>query len=130
MTYVVDRPQEDRLETEVIAGVQTFMEITYDRLMEVQIDECRLLEVIVSPYNISRAIRKVVSNGGSGGVDGMTVDELSRYWELRGTELKELILTGTYKPAPVRRVEIPKDNGKTRKLGIPTALCGPACTVV
>ena len=130
MTYVVDRPQEDRLETEVIAGVQTFMEITYDRLMEVQIDECRLLEVIVSPYNISRAIRKVVSNGGSGGVDGMTVDELSRYWELRGTELKELILTGTYKPAPVRRVDIPKDNGKTRKLGIPTALCGPACTVV
>ena len=130
MTYVVDRPQEDRLETEVIAGVQTFMEITYDRLMEVQIDQCRLLEVIVSPYNISRAIRKVVSNGGSGGVDGMTVDELSRYWELRGTELKELILTGTYKPAPVRRVEIPKDNGKTRKLGIPTAVCGPACTVV
>ena len=130
MTYVVDRPQEDRLETEVIAGVQTFMVITYDRLMEVQIDECRLLEVIVSPYNISRAIRKVVSNGGSGGVDGMTVDELSRYWELRGTELKELILTGTYKPAPVRRVEIPKDNGKTRKLGIPTAVCGPACTVV
>ena len=61
MTYVVDRPQEYRLETEVIAGVQTFMEITYDRLMEVQIDECRLLEVIVSPYNISRAIRKVVS---------------------------------------------------------------------
>ena len=60
----------------------------------------------------------------------MTVDELSRYWELRGTELKELILTGTYKPAPVRRVEIPKDNGKTRKLGIPTAVCGPACTVV
>ena len=130
MTYVVDRPQEDRLETEVIAGVQTFMVITYDRLMEVQIDECRLLEVIVSPYNISRAIGKVVSNGGSGGVDGMTVDELSRYWELRGTELKELILTGTYKPAPVRRVEIPKDNGKTRKLGIPTAVCGPACTVV
>ena len=130
MTYVVDRPQEDRLETEVIAGVQTFMVITYDRLMEVQIDECSLLEVIVSPYNISRAIRKVVSNGGSGGVDGMTVDELSRYWELRGTELKELILTGTYKPAPVRRVEIPKDNGKTRKLGIPTAVCGPACTVV
>ena len=106
------------------------MEITYDRLMDVQIDECCLLEVIVSPYNISRAIRKVVSNGGSGGVDGMTVDELSRYWELRGTELKELILTGTYKPAPVRRVEIPKDNGKTRKLGIPTAVCGPARTVV
>lgn len=120
--YGIDRPQEDRLEAEVIAGVQTFMEITDDRLVEVQIDECHLLEVIVSPYNISRAIRKVVSNGGSGGVDGMTVDELSGYWELRGTELKELILTGRYKPSPVRRVEIPKDNSKTRKLGIPTVV--------
>ena len=130
MTCVVDRPHEERLEAGATAGVQTFMEITDDRLVEVQIDECHLLEVIVSPYNISRAIRKVVSNGGSGGVDGMSVDKLSGYWELRGTELKELILTGTYKPAPVRRVEIPKDNGKTRKLGIPTAVCGPACTVV
>lgn len=122
MTCVVDRPHEERLEAGATAGVQTFMEITDDRLVEVQIDECHLLEVIVSPYNISRAIRKVVSNGGSGGVDGMSVDELSGYWELRGTELKELILTGRYKPAPVRRVEIPKDNGKTRKLGIPTTV--------
>ena len=63
-----------------------------------------------------------MSNGGSGGVDGMSVKDLPKYWELRGTELKELILTGKYKPAPVRRVEIPKDNGKTRGLGIPTAV--------
>ena len=63
-----------------------------------------------------------MSNGGSGGVDGMSVKDLPKYWELRGRELKGLILTGKYKPAPVRRVEIPKDNGKTRKLGIPTAV--------
>ena len=68
------------------------MEITEDRLVEVQIDEQHLLELIVSPYNISRAIRKVMSNGGSGGVDGMSVKDLPKYWELRGTELKELIL--------------------------------------
>jgi len=117
-----DRLQGNRLEAEGLAGVQTFMEITEDRLVEVQIDEEHLLELIVSSYNIDRAIRKVMSNGGSGGVDGMPVDELPKYWELRGTELKELILTGKYRPAPVRRVEIPKDNGKTRKLGIPTAV--------
>lgn len=117
-----DRHRGDRQEAESLAGVQTFMEITDDRLVEVQIDEHHLMELIMSPYNISRAIRKVMSNGGSGGVDGMDVRELPKYWELRGTELKELILTGKYKPAPVRRVEIPKDNGKTRKLGIPTAV--------
>lgn len=98
------------------------MEITEDRLVEVQIDEAHLLELIVSPYNISRAIRKVVWNGGSGGVDVMSVKDLPKHWELRGTELKALILTVRYKPAPVRRFEIPKDNGKTRGLGIPTAV--------
>ena len=122
MEQTTDRLHGDRLEAEGLGGVQTFMEITEDGLVEVQIDEKHLLELIVSPYNISRAIRKVMSNGGSGGVDGMSVKDLPAYWELRGTELKELILTGKYKPAPVRRVEIPKDNGKMRKLGIPTAV--------
>lgn len=122
MAQATDHPKGERLEAEGLSGVQTFMEITEDKLVEVQIDEQHLLELIVSPYNISRAIRKVMSNGGSGGVDGMSVKDLPKYWELRGTELKELILTGKYKPAPVRRVEIPKDNGKTRKLGIPTAV--------
>ena len=122
MVQATDHPKGERLEAEGLSGVQTFMEITEDKLVEVQIDEQHLLELIVSPYNISRAIRKVMSNGGSGGVDGMSVKDLPKYWELRGSELKELILTGKYKPAPVRRVEIPKDNGKTRKLGIPTAV--------
>jgi len=122
MGRTTGRLQGDRLEAESLEGVQTFLEITEDRLVEVQIDEHHLLEHIVSPYNISRAVRKVMSNGGSGGVDGMSVKDLPKYWELRGTELKELILTGKYKPRPLRRVEIPKDNGKTRKLGIPTAV--------
>ena len=122
VAQATDHPKGERLEAEGLSGVQTFMEITGDKLVEVQIDEQHLLELIVSPYNISRAIRKVMSNGGSGGVDGMSVKDLPKYWELRGTELKKLILTGKYKPAPVRRVEIPKDNGKTRKLGIPTAV--------
>ena len=59
--------QGDRLEAEVLAGVQTFMEITENGLVEVQIDEKHLMELIVSPYNMNRAYRKVISNGGSAG---------------------------------------------------------------
>ncbi|MPM74458.1 hypothetical protein SDC9_121446 [bioreactor metagenome] len=56
------------------------------------------------------------------GVDGMGVDELLQYLKDNGEELRESILAGQYRPAPVRRVEIPKENGKKRKLGIPTAV--------
>ena len=70
MEQTTDHLQGDGLEAESLAGVQTFMEITEDRLVEVQIDETHLLELIMSPYNISRAIRKVMSNGTYGGVRG------------------------------------------------------------
>ena len=113
-------PREDRLEAEVIEGAQTYMEITEGRLAEVQIDENHLMELILSPYNMNRAYRKVVSNGGSGGVDSMEAKDLLPYLKLHKDELRDSILNGKYKPMPVRRVEIPKDNGKTRKLGIPT----------
>ena len=96
------------------------MEITEDGLVEVQIDEKHLMELVVSPYNMNRAYRKVMSNGGSGGVDSMEAKELLPYLKLHKDELKESLLNGKYKPQPVRRVEIPKDNGKTRKLGLPT----------
>ncbi|MBQ7609602.1 MAG: hypothetical protein IJU74_00720 [Bacteroidales bacterium] len=62
VAQATDHPKGDKLEAEGLSGVQTFMEITEDRLVEVQIDEQHLLELIVSPYNISRAIRKVMSN--------------------------------------------------------------------
>ena len=96
------------------------MEITEGKLISVQIDEKHLLEYILSPYNMNRAYRKVVSNGGSGGVDSMELKELLPYLKLHKDDLKSSILNGKYKPQPVRRVEIPKDNGKTRQLGIPT----------
>lgn len=108
------------METKEEAGVQTFMEITEGELVEVQIDETHMMELIVSPYNMNRAYRKVMSNGGSGGVDSMEAKDLLPYLKLHKDELIESLLTGKYKPMPVRRVEIPKDNGKTRKLGIPT----------
>lgn len=117
---ITSYPQDDRLEAKGEVGVQTFMEITEEGLVQVQIDEKHLMELILSPYNMNRAYRKVVSNGGSGGVDSMGCKELLPYLKLHKDELRESILNGKYKPQPVRRVEIPKDNGKTRKLGIPT----------
>ena len=81
-----------------------------------------LLEEIVSADNLNRAYKRVKKNKGAGGVDGMGVDELLQYLKDNGEELRRSILAGKYQPKPVRRTEIPKDNGKTRTLGIPTAV--------
>ena len=81
-----------------------------------------LLERIVSRRNMNEAYKRVKRNKGAGGVDGMEVDELLQYLKENGEEIRESIVAGTYQPRPVRRVEIPKDNGKKRKLGIPTAV--------
>lgn len=81
-----------------------------------------LLEEIVSPENLNRAYKRVKENKGAGGVDGMKVEELLQYLKGKGEELRKSIVEGKYQPQPVRRVEIPKDNGKKRKLGIPTAV--------
>lgn len=80
------------------------------------------LEEIVNADNLNRAYKRVKKNKGAGGVDGMKVDELLQYLKDNGEEIRQTILAGKYQPKPVRRVEIPKDNGKTRKLGIPTAV--------
>ena len=81
-----------------------------------------LLEEIVSRENLNRAYKRVKRNKGAGGVDGMGVDELLQYLKDNGDEIRKSIVAGTYQPQPVRRVEIPKENGKRRKLGIPTAV--------
>lgn len=81
-----------------------------------------LMEVILSKENLNRAYRKVVSNKGAGGVDGVTVEELGGYIRENKDEIITSIRNRTYMPKPVRRVYIPKDNGKQRPLGIPTAL--------
>ncbi|MDR2854969.1 MAG: group II intron reverse transcriptase/maturase [Methanomicrobiales archaeon] len=83
----------------------------------------RLLEKIFSEENLYEACHKVVSNKGAGGVDGMQVNELRPYLALHSAALTQQLLEGKYKPNPVRRVEIPKEEpGKVRKLGIPTAV--------
>lgn len=82
-----------------------------------------LMEKILCRENLNAAYRKVKSNNGKGGVDGMQVADLLGYLKEHGTELTQQLREGTYKPNPVRRVEIPKeDKGKVRKLGIPTVV--------
>lgn len=81
-----------------------------------------LIEVITSKENLNSAYRKVVGNKGAGGVDGMKVEELDAYIKENKDEIIQSIRNRTYMPKPVRRVYIPKDNGKQRPLGIPTVL--------
>lgn len=82
----------------------------------------RLMEEILSADNLNKAYKRVRSNKGAHGVDGMEVEHLLQYLKDSGEELTKFILDGKYRPNPVRRVEVPKDNGKMRKLGIPTAV--------
>ena len=81
-----------------------------------------LLEKVLSGDNIYEAYKKVYSNKGASGVDGVTVDELKEYLKYHLNEIKEQIRNRKYKPSPVRRVYIPKDNGDKRALGIPTVI--------
>ena len=81
-----------------------------------------LLEKILDSNNLRLAFKRVKANKGSHGVDGMKVDELPQYLKQNVGTLKESILEGTYRPKPVRRVEIPKPDGGIRLLGIPTVV--------
>ena len=80
----------------------------------------RLIEMILSEENLKEAIRRVKSNKGVPGVDKMTVYEIDTYFEENMEDIKQSILDKKYKPQPVKRVYIPKPNGKKRPLGIPT----------
>ena len=96
--------------------------IVGDELVEVQLSSDRMLEYILTPDNLNRAYKQVKANKGSGGIDRMETDQLLPYLREHKDELTESLLGGSYRPNPVRRVEIPKDNGKTRQLGIPTVV--------
>ena len=85
-------------------------------------DGADLLEKVLEGENLNKAYKRVKGNKGASGVDGMTVNEALPWLKEHREELLESIRRGNYKPSPVRRVEIPKDNGGTRKLGIPTVI--------
>jgi RNA-directed DNA polymerase len=78
------------------------------------------MEEVCERNNLRRALKRVKANKGSPGVDGMTVNGLTGYLKEHWPEIREQLLEGTYKPQPVKRVEIPKPDGGRRKLGIPT----------
>jgi RNA-directed DNA polymerase len=80
----------------------------------------RLMEEVCERENLGEALRRVRANKGASGVDGMTVDDLASHLRTHWPTLREQLLSGTYEPQPVKRVEIPKPDGGMRKLGIPT----------
>ncbi len=81
-----------------------------------------LMKVIVSKENLNDAYKKVVANKGASGVDEISTKELGAYIKDNRDEIVQRLMTRIYFPMPVKRVEIPKENGKMRPLGIPTTL--------
>lgn len=80
----------------------------------------KLMELILNPDNLNKAYKRVKSNKGAGGVDGMNVDELLTFLKDNKKQLVQKLMDGRYKPNPARRVEIPKETkGEFRKLGVP-----------
>lgn len=93
-----------------------------ERENDVEIETSNLLERILARENMILAMKRVIKNKGSHGVDGMRYDELRTYIIEHWATIKLKLLEGTYNPSPVRRVEIPKPNGGKRLLGIPTVV--------
>ncbi len=86
------------------------------------IHDNKLMEKVVEHKNLRRALKRVENNKGAAGVDGMTTEELRNFLRQNWHVIEHQLLHGTYKPQPVRRVEISKPDGGVRELGIPTVL--------
>jgi len=116
--------EEVKLETRSNQGMQSNDSALQKREREndVEIETSKLLERILARENMILAMKRVIKNKGSHGVDGMRCDELRTYIIEHWATIKLKLLDGTYSPSPVRRVEIPKPNGGKRLLGIPTVL--------
>jgi RNA-directed DNA polymerase len=99
------------------------LRITENNITDTNLATEGLLEKILDRDNMNQAYKKVKSNKGAGGIDGMEVDKLRQYLKENAQQLIQAIKDGKYRPNPVRRVEIPKEEkGKVRKLGIPTVV--------
>jgi len=113
--------QEDRGEASngLIEGTESF---TAKRGTESPAIGEQWMEEVCERENCKQALKRVKANKGSPGVDRMTVQQLPEYLKVHWPAIREQLQRGTYKPQPVKRVEIPKPDGGVRKLGIPTVL--------
>lgn len=102
-----------------VAGTESF---AAKREAESPASSEQLMEEVCGRKNCQQALARVKRNKGSAGVDGMTVEQLPAYLKQHWPAIREQLLRGTYKPQPVKRVEIPKPDGGMRHLGIPTVL--------
>jgi len=96
--------------------------VTGTRGEDAPVEGTDLLERVLEPHNLRRALHQVRRNQGAPGIDGMTVDDLEAHLKTHWPTIRAALLEGTYVPQPVRRTEIPKPGGGTRNLGIPTVL--------
>ena len=90
-----------------------------DNIVEVPFDKEHLLERIISPDNLLKAYKAVQRNRGCSGIDKMSCEQILPWLLANKDALIRSLLDGSYRPNPVKRVEIPKDNGKMRLLRIP-----------
>ena len=110
-------------ESKEYAEVSACQRIAENNRIIIDFQTDSLLEKILQPTNLNNAYKKVKSNKGAGGVDGMSVDELLPFLRDNQMHLIRQLKDGKYKPNPVRRVEIPKETkGEFRKLGVPTVV--------
>ena len=121
--HIEDYLQMVSVEQKEYAEVSAHKRITENNLIITDFQTDGLLEKILQPTNLNSAYRKIKSNKGAGGVDGMNVDELLLFLRDNQVQLIQQLKDGKYKPNPVRRVEIPKEaKGEFRKLGVPTVV--------
>ena len=121
--HIEDYLQMVSTELKEYAEVSACQRITENNRIITDFQTDGLLEKILQPANLNHAYKKVKSNKGAGGVDGMSVDELLPFLRDNQVQLIQQLKDGKYRPNPVRRVEIPKETkGEFRKLGVPTVV--------
>ena len=117
-----DYQQEEGMESRVNAGEQRFAKADTEEKDKSKLNTRYLLETILERDNLNSAYKRVKQNNGSPGIDKMKVESLLPFLRQQGESFKQSILEGTYKPQPVKRVEISKPDGGVRLLGIPKLL--------